>query len=284
MNEWNGLKLDAARVVKEYKQEADACQAALQGSIPEVLYKISEFGSITAAVRKFGKDGIKIAKGTHVYNVLNDHNMAVHDENFLDISRGRHARGTRHWFSIDGDNIFEKNSNALTDEGLRLRDEEGIDFTKIRYGRTAKGKIDFIEIGKSAKESFKSGMDITSDFKGFSDASALAKTWKILGAAGTILTVASNAEADFVDDTKSSDAEKTKNFAVDTTVDIASAAGSGALGAAIGTAVAGPAGTLIGYAAGIGINFIINQKAPFIPDGQSATGWAKSGLKGMFHF
>ncbi|WP_205668780.1 hypothetical protein, partial [Alloscardovia theropitheci] len=180
--------------------------------------------------------------------------------------------------------MYEKNRSRYSKIGRKYAEEfkkrTDVDFTTIRYARTAAGKMDWSEVGKAAKRGFKDGLNIASDFKGYKNASWLTKSGKALGAAGTVLSAVSNIKSDFIDDTKSSTAEKTKNFVVDTAVDVGSGAAAGAIGAAIGTAVGGPAGTLIGYGVGIGISWAMNLDI----GGKSSTGWMKSGLKGVFHF
>ena len=56
----------------------------------------------------------------------------------------------------------------------------------------------------AAKDSFKSGLNPLSDFKGFKEASKWAKGGKILGATGSILSLGMNIKESFFDDETSS--------------------------------------------------------------------------------
>lgn len=111
------------------------------------------------------------------------------------------------------------------------------------------------------------------DFTGWKGASKLAKYGKGLGAAGSVLTVGSNIDKYF------GDGEATghdyADFAVDTTVDLASAAVSAGAGAAIGSLILPPAGTIVGAIAGFVIGFALDNNL----FGPSATDLAKEEIK-----
>ncbi len=268
----------ATNIVNDYNDADSTCNAALQGFWQLAAEKFVSAGAGTKFFRKIGKDGLKLRKGWKVYKELKGKKFTVRDQ------LGKKGK-IRHNVYLDGKKVYEKKSGERTryseKYGERFKKNTEVDFDTVHFGRKANGHIDFSEVGKSGKQSFKSGMDFTSDFRGFKGASSWAKTGKILGAAGTVLTFVSNAKTDLIDDNKSSAAEKTKNYVVDTSVDLASGAAAGATGAMIGTMIGGPAGTLIGYGAGIAINWAINNQW----DGShSVSGLIKSGLKGLFHF
>ncbi|WP_251551955.1 hypothetical protein [Neobacillus muris] len=105
------------------------------------------------------------------------------------------------------------------------------------------------------------GMKVWQDFGGWKEATNLSRTGKFFGAAGTVLTVGNN----FVENFRSNghwdfSLENTKTFTVNTGVDVATGAGAMAAGAAIGSFIAPPIGTVVGVAAGATFNFLINTK------------------------
>ncbi|TCD54665.1 hypothetical protein EJ419_02185 [Alloscardovia theropitheci] len=276
--ELNDCKSRAAQIVNEYNRADSACNARLQGAVPTALAGIAGFAGLTKGVRSFGSRGIKLYKGAKVYKELKGKRFSV-----VSHRVGKKGR-LDHDVMMGNHKMYEKNRSRYSKIGRKYAEEfkkrTDVDFTTIRYARTAAGKMDWSEVGKAAKRGFKDGLNIASDFKGYKNASWLTKSGKALGAAGTVLSAVSNIKSDFIDDTKSSTAEKTKNFVVDTAVDVGSGAAAGAIGAAAGSLILPPAGTIAGYAVGIGASILMNQKF----GGQSLTGVVKSGLKGMFHF
>lgn len=115
--------------------------------------------------------------------------------------------------------------------------------------------------------------DTVDDFTGWKDASKIGKAGKLFGAAGTVLTVAGNADHYFHDGIQGNDA---RDFAIDTTVDIAGAAVATGVGAAIGSLFLPPIGTVVGALIGLGLNLVLDWD--FI-GGKSVVGWAKEGAK-----
>jgi hypothetical protein len=94
------------------------------------------------------------------------------------------------------------------------------------------------------------------DFKGWKGATHLNNSGKALGILGTGLTLFDNYKEFQSDPSK----DRLTNFTVNTAVDISTGAASMAAGAAIGSVFLPPLGTVVGAAAGIGINFLINTK------------------------
>ncbi|WP_217491585.1 hypothetical protein [Staphylococcus aureus] len=102
-----------------------------------------------------------------------------------------------------------------------------------------------------------------------------------MGIAGTAMTVINNVNADFINaDGGINSAQNWGNFAVDTGVDLASGAGAAAIGAAAGSLVAPPLGTVVGAGVGMLVSWGMNQDWG---GGKSVTTWAKDSLKGLFN-
>lgn len=111
------------------------------------------------------------------------------------------------------------------------------------------------------------------DFRGWSDASKLGKIGKGFGAVGTVLTVFGNADTYFRDGVQGNDVP---DFLVDTGFDLASAAASMGVGAAVGSFFLPPIGTVVGAGVGLLVDAIFN--APWL-NGSSPTDVAKEGMK-----
>ena len=119
--------------------------------------------------------------------------------------------------------------------------------------------------------------DTGRDFSGWKGASTLTKWGKGAGIAGTVLTVGGNAYDTFHDGVQSK--VEVRNFVVDTAVDLGSAAAAAGVGAAAGSFVLPPLGTVIGAGVGLAVNFAMNAKwfgGKSLVDG--AKDWAKDGL------
>jgi len=111
------------------------------------------------------------------------------------------------------------------------------------------------------------------DFRGWKDASKLSKAGKGLGIAGTALTVGANANRYFSDGVQGHDVQ---DFAVDTGVDLASAAAAAGVGAAFGSLFLPPLGTVIGAGGGLLASMFINAD---LFGSKSATDLTKDAIK-----
>lgn len=103
---------------------------------------------------------------------------------------------------------------------------------------------------------------IVGDFAGWNNASNLTKAGKSFGIIGTVLTVGDNVISNFYDSEMGAwdfkNTENRKEFVVDLSVDVGSAATSMAAGAAVGSFFLPPVGTVVGVVAGATCNFAIN--------------------------
>ena len=113
------------------------------------------------------------------------------------------------------------------------------------------------------------------NFKAWKGASVVTNGAKGLGAAGTVLTVGFNAYDRFQDGVQGNDV---RDFAVDTAVDIGSAAAAAGVGAAVGSFFLPPLGTVAGAVAGLGFTVVTSVKLPFLGD-RSLIEVAEDGLK-----
>ena len=236
-------------------------------------------------------------KGKKVVKILDSTDKALKQKRFIGgremtvDSKGR--------VKLDGRFLYKKpvkgKSAHLYSKGTKeYKDIVGEDFsfekTTLYNGRKLKanGKvgIDWKGVGTSGKEAFKSGLkdnfkstiNPLNEFKGFKEASNFSKAGKVLGFAGTVMTIGSNIKTDFIDDRRSSTKEKIRNFAVDTTVDVVSSSSAAAAGAAAGTLVGGPLGTVVGAAVGIAISKAFDHKWG---GKNSINDYAKNSLKGL---
>ena len=181
----------------------------------------------------------------------------------------------------NGKPLYDQETDQLFKSGKDLKEASEIDISKTRYAWTAEGNINFSEMGKAGWSSFKSAINPLSDFKGWKDASNVTKAGKVLGIAGTAMTVINNVNADFINaDGGINSAQNWGNFAVDTGVDLASGAGAAAIGAAAGSIFLPPLGTVVGAGGGMVASWIMNQDWG---GGKSVTTWAKDSLKGLFN-
>ena len=111
------------------------------------------------------------------------------------------------------------------------------------------------------------------DFTGWKDVSKIGKGAKFLGAAGTVLTVGANFDHYFHDGVQGNDY---RDFGIDTAVDLGAAAAAAGVGAALGSLVLPPLGTVIGAGIGLFFNFLVTADGP---DGDSLVDMAKKGAK-----
>ena len=181
----------------------------------------------------------------------------------------------------NGKPLYDQETDQLFKAGKDLKKASEIDVLKNRYASTVEGKVNFSEMRKAGWSSFKSAINPLSDFKGWKDASNVTKAGKALGIAGTAMTFINNVNTDFINaDGGINSAQNWRNFAVDTGVDLASGAGATAIGAAFGSLVAPPLGTVVGAGLGMGVSYLINKDWG---GGKSVTTWAKDSLKGLFN-
>lgn len=113
-------------------------------------------------------------------------------------------------------------------------------------------------------ETLKSGLKFWDDFN-WKNTTTLSKSGKALGIFGTGITIFDNAKKHGF---------ASQEFVVDTAVDIGTSAGAMALGAAAGSFILPPAGTIIGAAVGLGINTFINHEFGH-PINNSVVGFTK---------
>ncbi|MED3656263.1 LXG domain-containing protein [Heyndrickxia sporothermodurans] len=158
-----------------------------------------------------------------------------------------------------GNKLFRTNSNKFTNS----------QFEDLRnyVDRVDQSKL------KVASKTFKDEMKIWESFKGWKSASNLTKLGKGTGILGTGLTVYDDFVGNFYNDKTGkweyTGGKQIKKFAVDTTIDLAAGAGAMAAGAAYGSALLPPAGTVVGAVAGALVFGVTNVKIPILEPPQS---------------
>lgn len=182
-----------------------------------------------------------------------------------------YSKGTKEYKDIVGEDFSFEKTTLYNGRKLKANGKVGIDWK----GVGTSGKLSF---KSGLKDNFKSTINPLNEFKGFKEASNFSKAGKVLGFAGTVMTIGSNIKTDFIDDRRSSTKEKIRNFAVDTTVDVVSSSSAAAAGAAAGTLVGGPLGTVVGAAVGIAISKAFDHKWG---GKNSINDYAKNSLKGL---
>lgn len=138
------------------------------------------------------------------------------------------------------------------------------------------------------KQSFKNsaieGAKLWKDFTGWKGASTMTKVGKLSGAFGSLFTVVDNSVDSFYNrDTgkwEPISGQNLQEFVVGTTVDVSTAVAAMAAGAAVGSLILPPAGTVVGALAGGAANLAINVK--FIGDDppKSLVDFTKDGING----
>lgn len=153
---------------------------------------------------------------------------------------GRVKWGDRFFYRRENQNKYRNKSEHLYGRGKTFNEATG---TRIDHYKKP------FQAGGSA--ALASPVD---DFRGWKGSSALTKAGKGLGVAGTALTVGANANIYFSDGIQGHDVE---DFAVDTGVDLASAAAAAGAGAAVGSLILPPAGTVVGAVAGLFVSVLL---------------------------
>ena len=263
---------------KDFVQDVKKITENVNSSTP--LGLLTSISKLVITLNKWEKRGTKFVKAVSTYlkeiKYINGRKIIVD-------SKGRVQIGSKR------QNLYSRNNDKVYKRGKEFQTQtKQSDIRKTNIGRGVKmtgWKNAWADARKSgaaaAKDSFKSGLNPLSDFKGFKEASKWAKGGKFLGAAGSISSIVMNFKESFLDDETSTTGQKLRNFAVNQTVDTVSSAGAAYAGAAIGTMIGGPLGTVVGAGLGIAFSWAMNLKFGKSED-SSLTGWAKSGLKKLF--
>lgn len=156
-------------------------------------------------------------------------------------AQGRVRWGKRYLYDTTDDFIFRRGKGFNAATGTRI-DHYG---HPIKAGGTAALKAP------------------VEDFVGWKGASKLAQYGKVAGIAGTALTVGGNAAEYFGDGVQGNDVQ---DFAVDTGVDLAGAAVAAGAGAAVGSLILPPLGTIVGALAGLVVGVALSPAADAAKD------------------
>lgn len=160
----------------------------------------------------------------------------------------------------DGFAIFDKNDGILRD----MRYFDDITETELLKYLDKLKDTKHLSFSKTFFNTFKEEINIFNDFnyKGFSDLSILGKTGKILGTAGTVLTLGSDAIDNlYIPETGTWEfsAKRIAGFALDVSIDVGAGAMATATGAAVGSLLVPPVGTVLGAGVGFAIDFAANN-------------------------
>ena len=260
---------------KDFVQDVKKITENVNSSTP--LGLLTSISKLVITLNKWEKRGTKFVKAVITYlkeiKYINGRKIIVD-------SKGRVQIGSKR------QNLYSRNNDKVYKRGKEFQTQtKQSDIRKTNVGRGVKmtgWKNAWADARKSgaaaAKDSFKSGLNPLSDFKGFKEASKWAKGGKFLGAAGSISSIVMNFKESFLDDETSTTGQKLRNFVVNQTVDTVSGAGAAYAGAAIGTMIGGPIGTVAGAVLGMGISWAMNEKLNFMGN-KSVTDVAKDGLK-----
>ncbi|HFR3692922.1 TPA: hypothetical protein ACHVE4_002132, partial [Streptococcus suis] len=171
--------------------------------------------------------------------------------------------------------IYKPSTNHKYNAGKALEELMGGDFKLQNYYDDVAKQVDDYgklvrDFGKNSK--FLDGLKFWDDFKGWKDVGKLGKFSKGLGILSTGLTLYNNIE----DNTKDGKLDVVGTVS-DFTVDLGTGAGAMATGAALGSFIAPPLGTVVGYGLGFAFNIAINVEFGNPPT--SAVGHLKQFVK-----
>ncbi len=131
---------------------------------------------------------------------------------------------------------------------------------------------------------FQKGLNISDDFKGWKGVSTMAKLGKAAGIFGNIITVVDVANDTFIDqqtgEFKREEGDVVK-FTVDSAISVGSSTAAMATGAAIGSLIVPPLGTVVGIGAGLAINWAINADCF---KGKSLVDWTEVGANKLIDY
>lgn len=199
------------------------------------------------------------ASGSSHYNEYRDALIRLSGGDSSDFNR----RFVNRLINGGGIPLYVKGRGIITDNMDLFKNLPQVDQYIRRIQMPWYGKMyDGLKTGFA--DSLKSTVTIWDDFN-WKNTSLLAKGGKFMGAAGTVFTVGTNFVETFHDggewDFSFSNVKKfTNNVGVDLAFGIGSAAVGAAAGAAIGSFVMPPLGTIAGFAIGAGISFAANYK------------------------
>lgn len=236
---------------------------------------------------KLSKSGLDPSDLEGCARYLHDELKVLNDRQLTNILEGndyRSARRTREFFesifSDEGVKIYDGANNKLTGYANKLSKGEFCDLNKFienahlndfqyAWKNTKDAAIDdLFGEAKYIKDNFEKAVDsvktgsVVDDIANSKLSSKLEFAGKAFGAIDKVKTIYNNANDDLKDENGNwdfSDGHKTKEFIVDTAVDLGSSAGAAAAGAAIGSVIPG-AGTVVGAVVGATIDVAINHK------------------------
>lgn len=182
--------------------------------------------------------------------------------------------GSENWSDYKIRNFMNRGVDIYSANGSGTRNLNNY-FSNITYENLSK-YVTNMSLPKGSQfvqeftKNFKDGVVGDFNYSNWSTLSKTGKTLKVLGTASTVITIGSDfIENTYIDGEWQFTPKTIVNATTDATIDVASTAGAMAAGAAIGSFIVPPIGTVAGFAAGALIDFGINYEfADFDGDGQ----------------
>lgn len=228
--------------------------------------------------RENGKVYIQV-KGGQVLN-LSDYTKY---RNLLRDNLGGTARWDRNFVTQlvnSGVPLYENGNGYINSNSNRFRNTP---FDNLRTYIDNLGKDKWDVFRNTLKTSIPEGFKFWEDFTGYKGTSYLTKAGKFTGVVGTVFTVFDNGVESFYDKESGWDFQNGQNvqeFIVGTTVDVSTAVAAMATGAAVGSLIVPPLGTVVGAGIGLVVNGAINIKVfPGDPP-KSLVDFTKDGING----
>lgn len=217
----------------------------------------------------------KIMSGTYIssYWKNGSFNIKLHCNDFTNSQVGEWLRDNLggNWndyksrnMKNNGFNIYNNNS-GFTRKFRYFDNVTDSELAKYFKNMTDQGGVSF---GKTFQNNFKLLDDF--NYKDFGELGSLGKAGKVLGTAGTVLTMGGDVVDNFYNpDTGewSFSGNQAADCVCDIGIDLATGAGSAAAGAAVGSFIVPPVGTVVGAGVGVAIDVVANNVKLFDVDG-----------------
>lgn len=283
------LKEGLEKSVYLYKQtESDIIDEQIGinviNKIAEGIISVSDFRSqdIISILESFLTKGIfsdnviddigKIMNGTYISSHWENGSLYIklHCKDYTNSQVGEwlkeHLGGN--WDDYKSRNMRNNGFDIYNDSGFTRKLRYFDDVTDAELAKYIKNMTD--QGGISFGKAFRNNFFDDFNYKDFGELGTLGKTGKILGTAGTVLTIG----GDVVDNFYSPDTgewsfsgNQAADCVCDIGIDLAAGAGSAAAGAAVGSLIVPPVGTVVGAGVGIAIDVAANNIRLFDVDG-----------------
>lgn len=221
-------------VLKSVRKIMEGTYIVSQRVDGKLFLKLHQNGMTNAQISTWLKDNIGGNWDDYRSRNMKDFNFSVYD-----YIEGKYTRTGRYF-----DNLTDVELNQY------LKNLEGSSFTKT----------------------LKSNFNLLDDFnyKGIKEMDHLSQAGKVIGTAGTVFTIGGDVVDNFYDPvtrTWSFSGNQAADCAWDIGVDLAAGAGSTAVGAAVGSLIVPPVGTVVGAGVGMAVDAVANNVKIWDVDG-----------------